>query len=78
VGILTAHRNLKQQDLLLWKARGFEDADFYISKDGTRKGVPVMRFKLKAMKDYNIDYLIDDFDTGEIRIVANKDGLKVL
>ena len=69
VGIVTAHRGLREADLNLWAKRGFPKPDFYISRD-TYKGShkTVKQLKLAMAKD--LDYLIDDFDTDSIQIEA--------
>jgi hypothetical protein len=63
VGIITAHVNLKERDLELWKARGFPEIDFYYSKVEGEEDIPTRTWKFKKCKEHNIEFLIDDFDT---------------
>lgn len=72
VGILTAHTGLKEKDLDLWYRRGFPKPDFYISKVEGEQGIPSKEWKLNKAKELNLNYIIDDFDTEEIKIIPIK------
>ena len=76
LGIITSHVNLKEADIRLWKARGFPDIDFYISKVEGEEAIPSREWKINKSKENNIDYLIDNFDTDDILIVPIMDSKK--
>lgn len=69
ISIITAHVNLVEADLLLWKRRGFPPVDAYISKVTGEEGIPSREWKLDTAKKYNLDYIFDDFDTKEVRLI---------
>ena len=72
VGIVTAHRGIKQEDLNLWSRRGFPNPDFYISKDEfpERLGEQTRFWKLRVCNINGIEYLFDDFDDGDVKFVG--------
>lgn len=75
VGIVTAHNErLKEADLDLWDARGFLAPSFYIAKsaDGRELHVPPEIWKPEMMKKHNLDYLFDDLETEEVRLLTRK------
>ena len=70
VGILTAHNEtLEKPDLALWKARGFPDVNFYIAKTTECRDIPSFDWKMSMCKGESIDFLFDDFDTGDIKLI---------
>lgn len=73
VGILTGH-NVKSAvaDLHLWKARGFPTVHFYIAKETEEAGIPAEIWKPSMMKKHQIDYLFDDLDTNDVRLLCGK------
>jgi len=72
IGILTAHKDLRDADLVLWKARGFPDIDFYISKNESPQTIAQTdkSWKLNQFIKYKIDYLFEDWDTGEVQLIV--------
>jgi hypothetical protein len=69
VYILTSHTNLKDHDLVLWKSRGFPANVKYCSKLSGEEGIPSREWKLSKAKELGLDYIFDDFDTGEVRLI---------
>ncbi len=67
--ILTAHVGLDKNDIQLWSRRGFPNPDGYISKIRGQEEIPSRDWKLDTAKKYGLDYIFDDFDTGEVRLV---------
>lgn len=70
VGILTAHVNLREKDLNLWRSRGLPEVDFYYSKIRGEEHIPSKEWKIMMCNRHNIHYLFDDFDTEEIKLLA--------
>jgi len=69
VGIITAHCNMREEDLQLFSNRRFPTPDFYISKVEGERGIPSREWKIKKCFENGIEYLFDDFDTDEVRLV---------
>lgn len=69
IQILTSHISLLDADMKLWRARGFPRVDGYICKSGGEEKVPSREWKINAAKKFQLDYILDDFDTGEIRLI---------
>jgi len=67
--IITAHVNLANSDMELWKKRGFPTIDEYISKVAGEESIPSREWKLSASKQLHLDYIFDDFDTGDVRLI---------
>ena len=67
--ILTSHTKLEEQDLALWVKRGFPSVDGYYSKVAGEEGIPPREWKLKRAKELELDYIFDDFDTKEVRLI---------
>lgn len=76
VGILTAHNERsKEEDIKLFKARGFPTPDFYYAKkaDGSEASIPSTAWKPRIMEDECIDYLLDDYETNIPQLIENRD-----
>lgn len=69
IHILTSHISLLDADMKLWSARGFPRVDGYICKSGGEEKIPSRSWKIETAKKFNLDYIFDDFDTGEIRLI---------
>jgi hypothetical protein len=72
VGILTAHRKLRESsDLVLLRMNGFPDPDFWIGRDnwGIRVDHPAV-FKSKAILEFMIDMHFDDCDNDDTENVS--------
>jgi hypothetical protein len=72
IGIVTLHRGLREPDIKLWLARGFPPIDFYYSVDEypTLVAPTVQLWKQTVCKLNNIDYLFDDFESDEIKLIG--------
>ena len=69
VQIITAHINLVDADMRLWANRGFPPVDGYICKEDKDRNIPSREWKLPEARKYGLDYIFDDFDTGEVRLI---------
>lgn len=69
IWIITAHIGLIEKDMKLWRNRGFPNVDGYTQKIVGEEGIPSREWKLSKAKEFGYDYIFDDFDTGEVRLV---------
>jgi phosphoserine phosphatase len=71
VGVVTAAPQLSTGEILRRvRALGLPDPDFVIAKTGVEQAIPNIAWKHLVMRRDRIDYLFDDFDTGEVRLVG--------
>lgn len=71
VGILTSHNeSMRSADLNLFSRRGFPAPDFYIAKRTDEAHIAASQWKPAAMRLHAIDWLFDDLDTREIRLLT--------
>jgi hypothetical protein len=71
IGILTSHHeSLREADLRLFAARGFPTPSFYYAKRSDEAGLPAAEWKPAAMRRHHIEWLFDDLDTTEIRLLT--------
>lgn len=77
VGILTAHHVSRQQeDLFQLFQLGFPKPDFYIGKHTDELSIPSKRWKPKVMHELGIEYLFDDYNSDEIKLISTKESLQ--
>ncbi len=71
VGVVTAAPQWSAGDVLLKvRAMGLPEPDFVIAKSGVEQAIPNIAWKHMVMCRDRIDYLFDDFDTGQVRLVG--------
>ncbi len=71
VGIVTAAPQWSSAAIMDELRRlGFPRPDFVVAKSGVEQMIPNIAWKHMVMRRDRIDYLFDDFDTGQVRLVG--------
>lgn len=74
VGILTAHHESRERYDRAWLKRiGFPRPAFFLCKTTEELPIPAWRWKPAVMERERIDYLFDDLNSSEIKLLTTRE-----